>query len=107
MSALNRLVCVLRKVNRGLIVLSLAFSVLGASTGFASAEYYIPLPVNINRADELTLSRVMSGVGPKKAAAIVEYRQLNGDFQSVEDLKAVKGIGRGTLEKNRGRIMVE
>ncbi|AZA08751.1 ComEA family DNA-binding protein [Corynebacterium pseudopelargi] len=35
----------------------------------------------------------LSGVGEKTAAAIIEYRESNGGFQSVEQLKEVKGIG--------------
>ncbi|MEN8668176.1 MAG: helix-hairpin-helix domain-containing protein, partial [Ketobacter sp.] len=37
-------------------------------------QYFIPLPININTADELTLSRALVGIGPKKAAAIVAFR---------------------------------
>ena len=61
-------------------------------------------PVNINTADENSLSNTLVGVGPAKARAIVEYRQQNGKFKQPEDLLAVKGIGPATLEKNRDRI---
>lgn len=70
-------------------------------------QYIIPLPININVSDELTLSRALVGVGPVKAAAIVEYREQNGPFTSLDALLNVKGIGQGTLRKNRGRISVE
>lgn len=73
----------------------------------AADEFYILLPININTANELTLARALVGVGPAKAAAIVAHRELYGDFKSVNDLKAVKGIGPGTLQKNRGRITVD
>ena len=64
-------------------------------------------PVNINTADALTLSKNIKGVGLKKAQAIVAYREQNGSFKNVEDLKKVKGIGNKLLEKNNGSIIVE
>ncbi|MEL1263674.1 ComEA family DNA-binding protein [Pseudoxanthomonas putridarboris] len=60
--------------------------------------------VNINTADAATLDRVLVGVGPSKAAAIVEYRKANGPFKSAEELAMVKGIGLRTVELNRDRI---
>ncbi len=62
--------------------------------------------VNINTADEATLI-TLSGIGPVKAAAIVEYRKNHGEFSAVDDLKKVKGIGVKTLEKLRNQISVE
>jgi len=62
--------------------------------------------VDINRADAATLARVLHGVGPNKARAIVEYRRKHGPFRRPEDLIRVKGIGRKTVERNRGRIVV-
>lgn len=60
--------------------------------------------VNINTADAAALDRVLVGVGPSKAAAIVEYRKANGPFKSAEELSMVKGIGLSTVEQNRDRI---
>jgi competence protein ComEA len=59
--------------------------------------------VNINSAslDELC---ALDGIGPKKARAIIDYREANGQFTSPDDLCQVKGIGKITLEKNRARI---
>jgi competence protein ComEA len=59
--------------------------------------------VNINTAslDELC---ALDGIGPKKARAIIDYREANGHFASPDDLCQVKGIGKITLEKNRARI---
>ena len=47
-----------------------------------------------------------SALGAGKAAAIVEYREENGPFKSVDDLALVKGIGAATIEKNRDKISV-
>ena len=60
--------------------------------------------VNINTADAAALDRVLIGVGPAKAAAIIEYRKANGPFKSAEELAMVKGIGLSTIEQNRDRI---
>ncbi len=61
--------------------------------------------ININTASAAELME-LDGIGEVKAAAIVEYRQENGKFGSVDDLLNVKGIGEKTLEKNRDRITV-
>jgi competence protein ComEA len=62
--------------------------------------------VNINTADADTLVRELKGIGAAKAKAIIEYREANGPFTSVDDLLEVKGIGTATLEKNRAKIGV-
>ena len=72
-----------------------------AGTALAGGER-----VNINTADAATLDRVLDGVGPSKAEAIVQYRKANGAFRSVEQLASVKGIGLATVERNRDRILV-
>ena len=64
-------------------------------------------PVNINTADAQALSKNIKGVGLKKAQAIIAYREQNGEFKSIEDLKKVKGIGNKLLEKNIDTIIVE
>lgn len=54
--------------------------------------------ININRASQSKLEE-LSGIGPGKAAAIIEYRNKNGLFRKKEDLTNVSGIGEKTLEK--------
>lgn len=61
--------------------------------------------VNINTADVVTLA-ALNGVGEKKAADIIAYREANGKFVKIEDLLNVKGIGEKTLEKNRPYLSV-
>jgi len=83
--------------------------VLGLLLGCALAVGAWAAPaerVDINSADAATLARVLEGVGPAKAAAIVEHRRRHGPFRRVEDLARVRGIGRKTVERNRGRIVV-
>ena len=84
-----------------LLLKTLALSALLATAAHAGGER-----VNINTADAATLDRVLDGVGPSKAEAIVAHRKANGPFKSVEQLAAVKGIGLSTVERNRDRIVI-
>lgn len=59
--------------------------------------------VNINKADLETLS-LLKGVGEKRAQAIISYRELNGDFASIDELRNIKGIGDKVLMLNKDRI---
>lgn len=72
----------------------------------ASAAALAGGPVNINTASAETLASELDGVGPSRAAAIVEYREQHGDFPSVGSLANVTGIGEVTLESNRDRLTV-
>ena len=62
-------------------------------------------PININIA-ELEELEALSGIGPALGQRIIDYREENGPFQSVEDLLNVKGIGEKTLEKFRDNVTV-
>ena len=61
--------------------------------------------VNINTATAQEL-QTLNGIGPAKAAAIVEYRTANGPFKSPEDIKNVRGIGKGIYQKISSEITV-
>ena len=61
--------------------------------------------VNINTATAQEL-QTLNGIGPSKAAAIVEYRNANGPFKSPEDIKNVRGIGNGIYQKISSEITV-
>ncbi len=62
--------------------------------------------ININTANAELLADVMSGVGVSKAAAIIAYREQDGDFSSIDDLVLVKGVGTATVDRNRTKITV-
>ena len=66
----------------------------------------IAAPVNVNTADAKTISEALSGIGMKKAEAIVKYRSEKGLFKTAEDLTNVKGIGEKTIEKNKNDILL-
>jgi competence protein ComEA len=61
--------------------------------------------ININTADARTLVALKS-IGKSKATRIVEDRKANGPFTSVDDLTRIKGIGKGTVNKNRHLITI-
>lgn len=62
--------------------------------------------ININRATESELTS-LHGIGSSKAQAIILYREMFGDFKSIDELEKVKGIGPKTIEKNRSRLRVQ
>ena len=61
--------------------------------------------VDLNTATVEQLS-TFKGIKAKKATAIVEYRQKNGAFKSVDDLKNVPGFGQKTVDKLRSELTV-
>lgn len=63
--------------------------------------------VNINTASFEELSAKLKGIGKAKAAAIIEWRENNGKFMSLEDVDEVRGIGPAILEKNKALIRFE
>ena len=54
--------------------------------------------ININLADINELKKI-TGIGDVKAQSIIEYREKNGGFKSVDEIKNVDGIGEKTFEK--------
>lgn len=64
-------------------------------------------PVDINSADAATIARELQGIGLSKAQQIVAYREKNGAFKNVEELRKIKGIGARTLERNRANIRMD
>ncbi|MGD9050861.1 MAG: ComEA family DNA-binding protein [Desulfobacterales bacterium] len=64
------------------------------------------IKININTASAEELIQ-LKGIGPKKAAAVVNFRETNGPFRMPEDLTKVPGIGPKTFEANAERIVVK
>lgn len=64
-----------------------------------------PSKININTADSTALQE-LTGVGPATAEKIINYRNENGKFNTIEDLKNVSGIGDKTYEKLKDKITV-
>ncbi|MCF0147537.1 MAG: helix-hairpin-helix domain-containing protein [Clostridium sp.] len=61
--------------------------------------------ININSASLSDLQKI-NGVGAVKAQSIIDYREKNGGFKSIEDIKNVDGIGDKTFEKIKDKISI-
>ncbi|MCY4268937.1 MAG: helix-hairpin-helix domain-containing protein [Gammaproteobacteria bacterium] len=88
------------------------FSLLAAPTGLAAEEQSAAgaveaAQIDINTADAAAIAAALDGVGLVKAQEIVAYREMFGAFKTVDELMEVKGIGPGTLARNRDRIALE
>ena len=62
--------------------------------------------VNLNTASKAELEAV-NGVGPKTAEAIIAYREKNGPFKTVDDLKNVNGFGDKSVANMRSELTVD
>lgn len=91
-------------INRFVAAAVLAALVLTTGPVFAAASAPAG-KVNLNTASVSQLED-LPGIGPALAARIVEHRQKNGAFKSVEDVLAVKGIGEKNFAKIQGFLSV-
>ena len=78
--------------------------IFGLLLAFCSAVVFAQA-IDINTATAGQLEG-LKGIGPKKAAEIVKYREANGPFKSVEDLSKVSGVGAKTVAANKDMLMV-
>ena len=61
--------------------------------------------ININTANEKELQE-LPGIGPAMSARIVEYREANGNFKKIEDIKKIRGIGNAKFEKLKDKVTI-
>jgi competence protein ComEA len=61
--------------------------------------------ININTASEAELD-TLPGIGPSRAKDIISYREEKGGFNSIEDIKNIKGIGEVSFEKLKDKISI-
>ncbi|TVM08011.1 MAG: ComEA family DNA-binding protein [Halomonas sp.] len=60
-------------------------------------------PININTADAALLEE-LPGIGPTRAAAIIQEREANGEFTDTDDLTRVSGIGNATVADLKDQV---
>jgi competence protein ComEA len=72
-------------------------SAAGRDDGFRKID------VNTATGEDL---RILPGIGPKKAEAIVEYRRSHGSFRSLSEISEVRGIGPKTLDQIAPYVVV-
>ncbi|MDO4545343.1 MAG: helix-hairpin-helix domain-containing protein [Bacillota bacterium] len=77
----------------------------GAGASGGSSGIYADGKININTADSTQLQEI-TGVGPVTAERIISYREENGRFTAIEDIKNVSGIGEKNFEKMKNEIRV-
>ena len=84
------------------------------STPSASSKSSPPSPsppsqssgkINLNSAS-LSQLDTLSGIGPVYAQRIIDYRNANNGFKSIEEIKNIKGIGDKTFEKFKDKITI-
>ncbi len=61
--------------------------------------------ININSADLKTLDS-LPGIGATRAQQIIDYREKNNGFKSIEEIKNISGIGDKTFEKIKDQISI-
>ncbi len=75
------------------------------SKGGSSQEPVVISPININTAD-FDLLQEITGVGPAIAERIIDYRELIGGFDTIDQIKNVSGIGDARFDSMKDEITV-
>lgn len=80
--------------------------IAGVSSGQSSSVTAVEQKININTATAEQLI-TLNGIGATKAAAIINYRTEHGNFEHIEDIMQVSGIGQATFDKIKDDICVK
>jgi len=64
-----------------------------------------PVVVNVNKATLEELVKVR-GIGPVMAKRIIEHRDKNGAFKSIDDLAQIHGMGGNKLQRIKDQITI-
>src|SRR5437899_9513735 len=76
-----------------------------APTGRTAGKLAAGEKININTASAEELDR-LPWIGTTKAQAIIDYRNQNGNFKTIEEIENVKGIKEGEFSKLKNQIKV-
>ncbi len=77
----------------------------GTVAGAETSSSDVSGQININTASAGELD-ALPGIGPTYAQRIIDYREANGGFNSIEEIENVKGIGPATFAKMKDRITI-
>jgi comEA protein len=88
------------RISLSILVFCFAFAAISGATKKPPLK-----PININTANSEELQQV-PGIGPATAEKILQMRKSYGTFKSVDDLLAIRGIGKKRLEKMRKYLTV-
>ena len=80
------------------------FAIDFKSSGFKTTKDIIA--ININSANEQELNNLPS-IGPKLAKRIIEYRFIHGSFESLDEIRAVKGLGAKKFSQIENYLTVQ
>lgn len=79
---------------------------VGETTESASSQVPVnSTKINLNYASQEEIEQ-LNGIGPSKAQAIIQYREENGLFQTIDEVLNVPGIGEKTLENMKESIQL-
>jgi competence protein ComEA len=92
------------KMRKVLFFITAVFLFVSITSAFVYAEE--KMAININKASVEEIAALPS-IGKKTAKMIVEYREKNGGFKKIEDIRKVKGVGKKLFEKIKENITVE
>ena len=85
---------------------TLSFFYITSSKTDSTGSVNVSDRVNINTADAAELDK-LPGIGLTRAKAIIDYRNENGAFKNIADIKNVNGIGDGIFEEIKDHITVD
>ncbi len=93
-------------LNKSLSAIKSASTETATASAVSDSGAQIPLgKVNINTASLSELDS-LPGIGPTYAQRIIDYRNNNGGFKSIDELKNVKGIGDKTFDKFKESVTI-
>ncbi len=92
------------KKGKKVLVLVILFAVVFGFYGSGFGQDEKKIDINTATMEELV---ELKYIGEKYAQRIVEFREKNGPFETIEDIMKVKGIGEKIFEVNKDLIVVE